>query len=159
LVAQNIGDIYLEQRKYQAALQEGLAALKLAEESGSDYLAGYAHITIAGAQIGLGEYESARQHLDRAIRLSKELGSIAQVLIVLAGYGRLEAKQGDRDGALSLLGLAQAHPGLDAFGRRRVELALVELRSEVPEEELRAGLDRGAKLDLEQVVQGLIDET
>ena len=159
LVAQNIGDIYLEQRKYQAALQEGLAALKLAEESGSDYLAGYAHITIAGAQIGLGEYESARQHLDRAIRLSKELGSIAQVLIVLAGYGRLEAKQGDRDGALSLLGLAQAHPGLDAFGRRRVELALVELRSEVPEEELRAGLDRGAKLDLEQVVQGLLDET
>jgi tetratricopeptide (TPR) repeat protein len=158
MVTLNIGDIYVDQGKYQAALEEGHASLKLAEESGSDYLATGAHWTIAGAEIGLGKFQSARQHLHKAIRLSRELGSTAGILLVVARYARLKASEGDMVAALSLLGLVSAHPARDAFSRQRVDRALAELRGEVPEEEIRAGLDRGAKLDLAQVVQGLLDE-
>jgi hypothetical protein len=80
------------------------------------------------------------------------------ILYAVDHYARLKASEGDMVAALSLLGLVSAHPARDAFSRRRVDQALAELRSEVPEEEIRAGLDRGAKLDLEQVVQGLLEE-
>ena len=158
MVTQNISRMYVVQGKYQAALEEGRVSLKLAEESGSDYLASEAHWTIAGAEIELGKFQSARQHLHKAIRLSREMGSTAGILYVVDHYARLKASEGDRVVALSLLGLVSAHPARDAFSRQRVDRALAELRGEVPEEEIRAGLDRGAKLDLEQVVQGLLDE-
>jgi len=158
MVTGNIGDVYFDQGEYQAALKEGRVALKLAEESGSHYLAAGAHMTLASAQVGLEEYQSARQHLDKALRLSRELGSTAAILVVLTEYGRLKAREGDRMVALSILGLASTHPALEAYGRRRVEQVVAEIRSEVPEGEVQAGLEGGMKLDLEAVVNGLLDE-
>ena len=159
MVTANIADVYLDQGEYQAALQDARASLKLAEEIGSRYMAASGHWAIGRAQIGLEEYPSAGERLKKSLQLSKELGSTAAILVVLSEYGRLKAREGDRMGALSLLGLASANPGLDAYGRRRVNHVLAEVRREVPEREVQAGLEGGMKLDLEAVVNGLLGET
>jgi tetratricopeptide (TPR) repeat protein len=157
MVTGNIADVYLDQGEVQAGLREARASLNLAEEIGSLFMAASLHWAIGRAQIELKEYPSARERLRKSLQLAKELGSTASILVVLVEYGRLRAREGDQTGALSILGLVSVNSGLDAYGRRRVNHVLAEIRSGVPEGEIEDGLDRGTKLDLAAVVQGLLE--
>jgi serine/threonine protein kinase/tetratricopeptide (TPR) repeat protein len=152
----NTGDVYYDQGNYEAALREVRTALQLAEESGSDYLAAGSHFILASAQVGLGEFASAKRHLAQAIRLAQIQGAVGGVVITVAEYGRLKAREGDRAGGLELLGLATRHPALDAFGKRRASAVLEEIGRGLPEAEVEAALERGSRQDLDQVVQGLL---
>ena len=61
--------------------------------------------------------------------------------------------------AIELIGLAKSHPSISAFGQIYWQPALDEVRGDLPEEQVEAALERGAKLDLEETVAELLAES
>jgi predicted ATPase/class 3 adenylate cyclase len=158
MVLGNIVHTWAQEGEYKRALRESELVMQLSEETGSDYLAAGHHTTIGVAQAGLGELESARFHFNEALRYSRELGSTAGNLVVLAYYARLRALEGDTEEALAWLGMVYAHPGLDAYGRFEADLVLGQLRGELTDEEIEDGMKRGEELDLDKLIAELIGE-
>jgi hypothetical protein len=106
----------------------------------------------------LGEAEQARLHMDEALRMVAAMRWDPAMVGGLPEYARLWAGSGDVIKAVEWIGLALHHPAGDFVSRRYTQQVLGEIRGDLSEPEVQAALERGAKLDLDAVVQELLSE-
>jgi tetratricopeptide (TPR) repeat protein len=110
------------------------------------------------AYIGLDEDDVAWGYLCKALREFLVTGRVPLILESLAGVAWLRAKAGHYTQAAELLGLVLGHPALGEGFRWYLDQVLATVREALPTDELEAALERGKRLDLEQVVAEILKE-
>ncbi len=140
------------------ALRVGKRALALSKEVGSDYLIAGTHWTIGSVLISKGDLKAAREHLDESLRLNQAMGSPEGMAVLIADYARLRALDGELTKAIEWIGLTRSHPAARNYASIYLKKTLKEVRGELPDDEVEAALERGAKLELKEVVAELLGE-
>jgi serine/threonine protein kinase/tetratricopeptide (TPR) repeat protein len=159
MIILNTADVYLLDDHVEEGLRAAQKALDMVQEIGSDYLAAGAYRSLGDGLISKGDYEAARENLHESLRLTKAMGStIFFMSHIVLQYGRLRARSGDQQGGLELLGLAREQRYLLLSGRIYFDKALEDVRGELSDKEVEAALKRGAKLDLDRVVEELLEQ-
>jgi predicted ATPase/DNA-binding SARP family transcriptional activator len=144
----------------------GLAAGYLAETQGALAAARAAFAQIhqqdqdqshysAAALIGLGwvalqgeDWSAARRHFASALPLIEQLETAPQALDALAGVAHWQARAGQPEQALALIGLVQHHPSSYQESKDRVGGLEKELRAELSEAQVQAALASGRECPL-----------
>ncbi|MFQ5943617.1 MAG: protein kinase [Anaerolineales bacterium] len=148
----NVGDLERGKRDSQRAMQ-------MARDVGSDYLLTGALTNVARAMITEGNSEEAVRLLDESIRISGEMGSYVFQAYTLVEYARIRAREGEAEKGLEWIGLAKSYPGNEHWPRLYFEKVTNEIQGDLTDDEVGAAFDRGAKLELEEVVAELLGET
>jgi serine/threonine protein kinase/tetratricopeptide (TPR) repeat protein len=152
----NISQVHYLRGDFAEAKRLSERGLALAREVSSDFLIGAGLWGTGTSLMRLGELEQARPLMDAALRMVLAVGSEAAKLFPLPEYARLSALRGNLEQGLEWIGLALNHPALNFDQRREAERVLSEIRGDLDEGKVQAALQRGAKLDLGEVVEGLL---
>jgi tetratricopeptide (TPR) repeat protein len=147
-VAQERGDLATAQAYYRQALE---LALEIGVQDSIVLYLG----NIAYADAKLGNTEAALSGGREALRRALVLGTRPWVVMGLMPFIEMAHAQGDDDRALALMGMAQQHPAFSQDNRRLVEQSLKEWA--LDGERVQAGLARGAAMDFDSTVRGLIE--
>lgn len=100
LAYDNIGIVYMHQRLYNKSLPYFLNYLKISEEI-EDYSGiADAHINIGNTYVKLKNYAEGNYHLNKALTLSKEIGSLDFLKYCYEGLSKLDSAQGNFKQAL-----------------------------------------------------------
>jgi serine/threonine protein kinase/predicted ATPase len=154
----NVAEIHYVQGDFASAKRLSERALAVAQEAANDSLVANARFWLGASLLRLGEAQQARLHMDEALRMAAAMRADSALVYVLPEYARLWARQGEVAVALEWIGLALHHPAGDFVGRRYTQQVLGEIRGDLSEAEVQAALERGAKLDLHEVVKVLPGE-
>jgi len=99
--------------------------------------------------------EDARAYLGRSLSRYRAVGTRPPWLLVL--WAALEARAGRRERALECVGLARSLASVnEAQIQLYSEILLPEIQGDLPEAEVQAAFERGARLDLDQVLDQLL---
>jgi tetratricopeptide (TPR) repeat protein len=107
------------------------------------------------AALGLGEFDEARRHFQRALELGQQSHAQSLVLHALSGVGVLLATEGNTTRAAEILLFSLNHPGMPASYRMVAQPALDALEAELPPEDFAAAKDAAATAGLEEVVEAV----
>jgi class 3 adenylate cyclase/tetratricopeptide (TPR) repeat protein len=155
----NLGEVALTQNDATRAERYFQEGLTVSREFGG-WPAGDPHALggLGHVAAGAGDVALARSLFAQELTEARTVGAWTFVLYALVGFARLKTLGGDSIGAAEWLGLAMNHPSAetDVLGRARALLA--ELQAALPADELEAALARGAKLDLDVVVEEILRE-
>jgi tetratricopeptide (TPR) repeat protein len=106
----------------------------------------------------LNDHDEAAAKFHEALEIATTIDAVPRQLEALLGIAHLEAAEGNPEEALALLGLIQNHPTVDSAIKTLAEVLVDELKSELSEETISAGLDYGRSLDLSRVIQNVQNE-
>jgi serine/threonine protein kinase/tetratricopeptide (TPR) repeat protein len=151
----NIAAGYIASGQLEHAEKSLEVALKLAEDLHDSQQIANVHENYAWLSICRGAEEVTRRHLARSIGSYRTAGVSPTWLLIF--YALLEVRSGRHDRALEILGLARSREDagwstLVVYRKMHEE----EIVGGVPEAEVAAGLERGAKLDVEAVLDELV---
>jgi predicted ATPase len=155
----NLGEVAAAQKDYAAAARYHQQALTIAEELGYAQVSATCLGGLGYDAAGVGDAESAQRYLQQALSLAATIDADPITLSVLVGFARLKALVGQPVRAAEWLGLAMVHQASETDVQQRVQSVLADLRAALPAGDLDAALERGAKLDLDEVVSELLRET
>jgi hypothetical protein len=144
---------------HEGSKQAALRAMGMARDVGSDYLLNSALAAVARLTIIEGNPEDAVELLDESMRISGAMGADSFQAFTLAEYARIRAIEGEAEKGLEWIGLAKSYPGNEYWPRLYFERVTNEIKGELSDEEVEAAFERGSKLDLEEVVAELLEET
>lgn len=83
------------------------------------------------------------------MNLAREIRAPRRLVAIVAGLGRLAARQGHLTRAVEWLSCVLNHPALDAETREPATRWLAELETKLPRAEFNAAVARGKMLDVE----------
>jgi tetratricopeptide (TPR) repeat protein len=106
---------------------------------------------LGAALCALGEFEAAQAQLRRGLKIAADTHILPLLLSVLAGFGELLAQYGDSDQGFEILGLILHHASSSHETKEEVRAMLERFENASP-----SALERGAKLELNAVVQELL---
>jgi len=132
----------------------GKFAVERYRELGMQHSLTIALANLAEIDINMGDVAAARSGARETLRLTLQLGHVSRILMAFQIFGLILIEEGQIDRALSLLGLALAHPALEYQSRTMAQEAIARLG--LSEDEVEAGLAAGAALDLETVIEELL---
>lgn len=135
---------------------EAEAALEAARGIGSQYLVGLLLGNLAYVEATVGDLRAARGRVRETLLAYRESGSFTVGLPALVALAEVWHREGRPDEALELLGLVSAHPANRQDHQVEVERVVGILRSTLLTGEVEAGMQRGADLDLDRVVDRLL---
>jgi serine/threonine protein kinase/tetratricopeptide (TPR) repeat protein len=158
MLTQNVAEIHYLQGDFAAAKRLSQRAMALAQEAANDSLAAGSRFWLGVSMLRLGEAEQARLHMDEALRMVAAMRWDPAMVYSLPEYARQWAGSGDVIKAVEWIGLALHHPASDFVSRRYTQQVLGEIRGDLSEPEVQAALERGAKLDLDALIQELLSE-
>jgi tetratricopeptide (TPR) repeat protein len=122
-----VGQAAVAMGNYAEALPMFMESLAMYQERGDPYDAARLMSELGNAQRGLGAYDEARAYFREAIISARDLGAVPIILSAIIGQAQLLAVTGQRQRALSLMGLVLHHPAADLelrFSARRIAAAL-----------------------------------
>jgi serine/threonine protein kinase/tetratricopeptide (TPR) repeat protein len=152
----NIGNSLVTEKDYEGALRAYQEALGLAQKLGLSTVVHALNVAQAGVLTGR-PVEFIEQHLQIALPGALENDSFPMIIAVIENYGLLYGREGQYPLALEYLGLAMASEALELSEQELlVDPALDQIRQHVSEDEVQAGLARGAKLDAYVVARSLL---
>ncbi len=157
-IVMNSGLIEYFDGNYEQARANFLEALAAARDIGNQLLIAVTLLNLGDASLRLHDARQARQYLYEALHLAHDMGTTALMVVILTNIGALRSYQGDKLGALELMGMARHHPSADANTQQEQKRFLEEMAEEVTPEQMTAGLERGRNLDFDAVVQALLAE-
>jgi hypothetical protein len=109
----------------------------------------------AAALIGLGwvalhseDWSATRDHFATAFPLIEQLETAPQALEALAGIAHWQARAGQPEQALALIGLVQHHPSSYQESKDRLVALETEVRTQLPPAQVQAALVRGRESEL-----------
>ncbi|MBU0494945.1 MAG: tetratricopeptide repeat protein [Chloroflexi bacterium] len=152
----NLGETARMQGHYEEAARHYEASLQINREIGARRSIAVGLLNLGHAHVGMGQDQTAWASLREALREASPIGAMSIVVEALAAVSLLQARAGQPKRAAELLGLVQSHPACNKEVMMNVEPVLVVLREALPANELESVLARGALLDLETVVAGLV---
>lgn len=123
----NVGYIALQSGDYATAQAMFQAGIALYREMGVQSGLANTLNNLGQACYGRGEFEAAGRYLEEALRIAREIGARPIVLEILLWLARLDARAGDRRGALGVLALVRAHPATLQSTRESAAAAFDEL--------------------------------
>ncbi|MGB3715979.1 MAG: tetratricopeptide repeat protein [Candidatus Promineifilaceae bacterium] len=117
---------YLNQGQYEAALDNGYAAVELVDDIGNHWFGAYCHIELGNTHRAMGHYAKAERHYREALRIKKEYDDPEGIAVTAKHLGDISFLQHDYQDAQLLYeqslsvyqklndkgGLAGAHHGL-----------------------------------------------
>jgi class 3 adenylate cyclase/tetratricopeptide (TPR) repeat protein len=151
----NLGSNAYQRGDYASARLSAQLAVERFRELGTQAALISSAGNLAQADLQLGNVAAARQGVREVLSLARSLGMAPHVLGGLIVTAQILLAEGQSERALTLYGLALAHPALDAQSRLEIDDELARL--DLPPEQLEAGLAAGAALDFEAVVQEILD--
>jgi tetratricopeptide (TPR) repeat protein len=143
-------ELYEEARLYYEQ------ALVIFEEIGDKWGEAQALGNLARVYFYLDQNYVAWGYVQRALKETRAIQDIPHTLNNLVSMGYRLFRNSEYERAAQFLGLAFHHPAANIEVKTKVQLVLVELREELPGDELEAALERGKSLDLEQVVDEIL---
>ncbi|HET9326108.1 MAG TPA: protein kinase [Candidatus Eisenbacteria bacterium] len=157
IAAGNIASLHIQFGELDQAEREMGPVLRLAEELHDDMLIANTHENYGWLSVRKGAGEAARAHLARAIAGYRGGGVKPSWLLIF--YAVLEARSGQRDRALELLGLAR-ELGTSNLAQYQLYATIhePEIRGDASEAEIEAAFARGAKMDMDQVLRELVGQ-
>jgi predicted ATPase/class 3 adenylate cyclase len=151
----NLGYTAYRRGDYAAARAYALEALARHKDLGEKWGMVVDLANLAQADFGLGDLPAARRGMREMLSLARSLGMTPSTLWGLSLAGQILAAESHPDRALTLFGLARAHPALNHESKLELEEEIA--RMGLPEAEVEAGLAAGATLDFDTVVQEILD--
>jgi len=155
----NLGEVAAARNDLAAAVRYHQEGLAVAEEIGHKTLASNCQGGLGYSAAASGDVTSARRCFQRALSESVAARGLSAELYALVGFARLKALAGEPVRAAEWLGLVLSHRASETDVQQRARALLADLRAALPAAELEAALERGVKLELEQVVQAILHET
>jgi tetratricopeptide (TPR) repeat protein len=140
---------------HPAAREYGEAAVERYRELGMQHSLTIALANLAETDLKMGDVAAARRGARETLSLALELGHMSRILMAIQIFGLILTEEGRPDRALSLFGLALAHPALEYQSRTVSQEAIARLG--LNGDEIEAGLAAGTALDLETVVQEILE--
>jgi class 3 adenylate cyclase/tetratricopeptide (TPR) repeat protein len=152
----NLGIIALEQHRLEEARAYLKQALGMFEESGMRLGRGVALLNLGDLSIKQERNDAAWDYLWQVLQEARDLQTVPLILCAVASVARLYARVGKMVRAAELLGLVLRHPQCHSEACMTAEPVEAELRGVLSPEEMEAALARGAELDLDGVVEGIL---
>jgi len=112
-------------------------------------------INLGMAGANLGRMDEARQFLRDGARLAVRIGATTIHVFAIIYYALLVYAEGDVERALELFGVAKTNPAYESECEREISIYLDEWH--LDQARVRKGLERGAQLDFNLVLNELID--
>ena len=157
-----LGHVALGREEYESAKQFYLRCLKISQRTGFNYSLQTSSKYLAKVSFLMSDYVEAEKYLIQCLTLSKEVRFIRDVINLLYEFARLKAAQNYLEEAVELLALVIEHPTsnqtrwLEGRIRDSAKGLLAKLEAELAPEIYSAALERGQKLELDDVVADLI---
>lgn len=153
----NLGYIAYILGDYESARLHGREALERTRELGARLQTITVLGNLAQADLKAGDTASARRGMREALALARELGYMPSIVVAVFLAGQIIAAEGDLPRALTLYGVARAHPSLE-------HQILLEIDEEIasvnwPANEVEGLLAAGAALDFDTVVTEILDDS
>jgi ATP/maltotriose-dependent transcriptional regulator MalT len=108
------------------------------------------------AAAALGDRETARRDLGRALELAQRSQAQSLALHALSGVGVLLARQGDDARAAELLIATLEHPGMPATYRMVAQPTLDAIEARLAPEALAAAREAAARADLQTLIDAVL---
>lgn len=123
----NLADIRLRRKQYAEAMRLSRDALRLAQETGNDYLKATSKANLGFALLGAGRLAEGKRYADEALQEYERTGQTAEIAELAGEYGRSLEAVGDYKGALGLYHRERKLMGEIAFeARQRILLEMQE---------------------------------
>jgi class 3 adenylate cyclase/tetratricopeptide (TPR) repeat protein/tRNA A-37 threonylcarbamoyl transferase component Bud32 len=152
----NKGNCFIVEKNFEEALRANEEALNLSQKIGLDTTINRMNIAQLGVLLGHSS-EMIEEHLQVALRQSLADDYFPMVVTGVENYGLFYGREGQYARALEYLGLALASDTLEPTERPLfIDPAIDRIRQHVSEDEVQAGLARGAKLDAYEVARSLL---
>ena len=149
-----LGSLCADEANWAGAIRYYEQAIQIAIESGSRQREALIAANIGEVYLKLNNLPAARQRLHTALETAWQLRAWPIVLGTVVFFARLMYAEGNVEHALALLGATQAHPATDGDTHYATELLLQEWK--LNEQEVARGLEAGAKLDWDTLIQELM---
>ncbi|MDP8905390.1 MAG: adenylate/guanylate cyclase domain-containing protein [Chloroflexota bacterium] len=157
-----VGMVDILAREPERARTSLLEATRRFEELGDRFWAAFVGRFLAVAHRYAGDHRAARERYERSIREFQELGSLAELTLVLDGFADLAVAEGDPERAMRLVGAAQA------IRQQSEQVGSFDVWIEEPKERARRLLDEatadrifaeGRAMDADEAVRYALGET
>jgi len=153
----NIGACLVQMGELDRAEATLRGALRLSEELDDDHQLANANENLGWLYVRMIRDEAARAHLGRSLSHYRAIGTKPPWLLIL--WATLEARSGRRERALEWVGLARSHASAnEAQVQFYSDVVFPEIQGDLPEAEVQAAFERGARLDLDLVLDELLGE-
>jgi serine/threonine protein kinase/tetratricopeptide (TPR) repeat protein len=154
----NIGNCYADAKDYEKALAYYQEAHALSQKIGLNTTTTQGNIALASIFLGY-PAEVIEQHLQPVLQQLLANNALRSIVGTIGTYGYLHEREGQYAPALDYFGLLLASGYADAIERELyLTPALDRIRQHLSEEDIQAGLARGAALDVYEVAKSLLKE-
>jgi class 3 adenylate cyclase/tetratricopeptide (TPR) repeat protein len=154
----NLGEVANQDEKYEEARAYYEECQAIFQDIGMRRGVALVLGNLACVCIAQGQDTAAWPYVRHALSEHVAVHDTPHALAILVPASHLQARAGQPEGAAELLGLALHHPASYSEVERDAQPVLKMLREALGEEQLKAALARGAKLELEQVVAEILAE-
>jgi predicted ATPase/predicted amidohydrolase len=152
----NLGNLAYRMGEYEEAKRLYLESLAERRETGDSVGVVISLMNLCEVCFAVGEDGEGYGYLREALGKALKIHAIPMVLGCLAKMAGYFMRQGEKDRAAELLGLVLHHPALEIDAKEDAEDILPRLRSALPPEVLERALERGRRMDLEEVAKELL---
>jgi tetratricopeptide (TPR) repeat protein len=159
-----LGHAALACGKYEEAEAYYLHCLKLSEKTGFPYSLQTASKYLAKVTLTLGKIVEAEQYLLQSLTITKEIGFVRDIINLFYEFARLRVAQNKPEEAIELLTFVIQHPAsaqarmLEGRIRDSAQGLLGQIEGEIPAASFASAMDRGERLKLEWIIEGLIKQ-
>jgi tetratricopeptide (TPR) repeat protein len=159
-----LGHVAFAEGELQQARKHYLHCLRISQQVGFNYSIQTSSKYLGKVVLSLGNITEAESYLVQCLKLTKEVGFIRDVINLLSEFARLKTAQGHFEQAVELLGLVLQHPAsqqnrwLEGTIEESAQEMLVEISAQLPAENYRDALERGRKLELDQLIDNLVGQ-
>jgi len=161
MISGNLSRTYVKIGDYAAAKKLAETALVITTDANSRYLLSGNLNTLGWVAVGTGQFDLARDHLNKAIVLARELDSTESMIWNLMLFAWLEGQAGSIIKAYKWLGLIQT---LESYSNRLdirhlFDQIVEEIRGDLTKDEVEALMYSGAESRLDDEVEKIIEES
>jgi tetratricopeptide (TPR) repeat protein len=142
----------------QQAMQYALAGYEGFEQANHRWGMTAALCRLGFAAAALGRLDEAREHLQRALELAREMQATSLLLHALSGVGVLLCREGAGTRAAGVLMFCLGHEAMPATYRQVAQPTLDELEKRLDPEELSSAHEVAANADLDELVSETLAE-
>ncbi len=151
-----LGNVALEQGDLAEGARCHRESLAIAREIGNPSGVAIELVNLGDALSRLGDFDGAESCYREALRESWTVGTVWIVLAVLVGLAEIWVHEGRYLQAAGLVGLACGHPESNREVVQTTGRVQAMLRDRLGAEELERAMEHGSRLDLDEVVAGIL---
>jgi class 3 adenylate cyclase/tetratricopeptide (TPR) repeat protein len=151
----NLGAVCGERKDWQGAWDYYMQALAISKDTGvmHSLALNYINLAFAGSYLGR-NFDDVRDYLRQGISISRRLGIGPVTVAAVSYYGLMLLAQGQLERALALFGACRQASAFNSENEREIAIFLKDW--DVPPDRAQAGMESGASLDWDTLLDELL---